>query len=266
MLIVAAWCGLAAGELEVAVRVGQRLLSPTNRLYMMTRHFFWLVPVTSGLLFLVFGAVFRALTWRWPLRGGWIGLRLILVWAILPTVLLVGRGIYAEAKILLAMGLAVVFARVLERALAGRRRWLGWSAAVLAGAVLIQGGWIVGGEALRRWREAARPLPPPDSPNVLLVVLDTVRADHLSVYGYERPTTPNLEAMARRSVRFNQAACSSALDARLARHPLHGAVAARAGHALVAPDARRCAHAGRVPRLARLRHGGLRRQHVLLRL
>ena len=119
--------------------------------------------------------------------------------------LLVGRGIYAEAKTLVAVGLAVVFARVLERALAGPRRWLRWSSAVLAGAVLIQGGWIVGGEALGRWREAARPLPPPDSPNVLLIVLDTVRADHLSVYGYERPTTPNLEAMARRSVRFDQA-------------------------------------------------------------
>ena len=27
-------------------------------------------------------------------------------------------------------------------------------------------------------------------PNVLLVVLDTVRADHLSLYGYARDTTP----------------------------------------------------------------------------
>ncbi len=94
---------------------------------------------------------------------------------------------------------------MLERALAGRRRWLRWSSAILAGAVLIQGGWLVGGDTLKWWREEARPLPPPDSPNVLLIVLDTVRADHLSVYGYERPTTPNLEALARRSVRFDQA-------------------------------------------------------------
>lgn len=41
--------------------------------------------------------------------------------------------------------------------------------------------------------------------NVLLVVLDTVRADHLSLYGYERRTSPNLESLARRGVRFDRA-------------------------------------------------------------
>ncbi len=35
-----------------------------------------------------------------------------------------------------------------------------------------------------------------DGTNVLLVVLDTVRKDHLSAYGYDRPTTPALEAFA----------------------------------------------------------------------
>lgn len=33
-------------------------------------------------------------------------------------------------------------------------------------------------------------------PNVLVITLDTTRADHLSVYGYERPTSPALEALA----------------------------------------------------------------------
>jgi arylsulfatase A-like enzyme len=58
---------------------------------------------------------------------------------------------------------------------------------------------------LKRWREAARSLPSPDSPNVLLIVLDTVRADHLSVYGYARPTTLNLEILAHGGIRFDQA-------------------------------------------------------------
>jgi arylsulfatase A-like enzyme len=35
-------------------------------------------------------------------------------------------------------------------------------------------------------------------PNVILISLDTVRADHLSLYGYRRPTTPHLELWARR--------------------------------------------------------------------
>lgn len=53
----------------------------------------------------------------------------------------------------------------------------------------------------------------PDSreprPNVLLVTIDTLRADHLSLYGYERPTTPFLEALAADAVRFDRAYSTS---------------------------------------------------------
>jgi arylsulfatase A-like enzyme len=42
-------------------------------------------------------------------------------------------------------------------------------------------------------------------PDVLLIVLDTVRADHLSVYGYERRTSPALEALARDGVLYRRA-------------------------------------------------------------
>jgi len=40
--------------------------------------------------------------------------------------------------------------------------------------------------------------------NVLLIGVDTLRADHLSAFGYDRPTTPNLAAMADQGVRFSQ--------------------------------------------------------------
>jgi len=40
---------------------------------------------------------------------------------------------------------------------------------------------------------------------VILIVLDTVRKDHLSVYGYPRKTTPFLEKLAKESVVFNNA-------------------------------------------------------------
>jgi len=42
-------------------------------------------------------------------------------------------------------------------------------------------------------------------PNVMLVVMDTVRADHLSVYGYDRDTTPNLSAFSRDATLYEQA-------------------------------------------------------------
>ncbi len=42
-------------------------------------------------------------------------------------------------------------------------------------------------------------------PNVVIVVLDTVRADHLGCYGYERQTTPSIDAFAARAVRYTRA-------------------------------------------------------------
>jgi arylsulfatase A-like enzyme len=46
---------------------------------------------------------------------------------------------------------------------------------------------------------------PPQPLNVLLVVVDTLRADRLSLYGYRRPTSPNLDALARDAVVFTHA-------------------------------------------------------------
>ena len=48
--------------------------------------------------------------------------------------------------------------------------------------------------------------PSPDAPpNVLLLTIDTLRADRLSSYGYGRPTTPHLDRLLARGVRFTQA-------------------------------------------------------------
>ena len=44
-----------------------------------------------------------------------------------------------------------------------------------------------------------------ERPDVVVIVLDTVRADHLSVYGYARATTPNLEAFAREAMTYRTA-------------------------------------------------------------
>lgn len=39
-------------------------------------------------------------------------------------------------------------------------------------------------------------------PNILLISIDTLRADHLGSYGYERETSPNIDALAAQGVRF----------------------------------------------------------------
>ena len=50
-----------------------------------------------------------------------------------------------------------------------------------------------------------------EKPNVLLVTLDTTRADHLACYGYTGVSTPNLDAAAGRGVLFEQAATAAPL-------------------------------------------------------
>jgi arylsulfatase A-like enzyme/HEAT repeat protein len=64
-------------------------------------------------------------------------------------------------------------------------------------------------------KAAARPaetvLPPlPEGPHrrdadIVLITVDAVRADHVGCYGYPRPTTPNIDALAARAVRFERA-------------------------------------------------------------
>ncbi|HUT84328.1 MAG TPA: sulfatase-like hydrolase/transferase, partial [Thermodesulfobacteriota bacterium] len=46
---------------------------------------------------------------------------------------------------------------------------------------------------------------PEGKPNIILITLDTVRADHVSCYGYERQTTPNLDAFSREGVLYKNA-------------------------------------------------------------
>ncbi len=55
-----------------------------------------------------------------------------------------------------------------------------------------------------------------DSPNVLFIVLDTTRADHLSLYGHDKPTTPFLDAWAKEALVFED--CQSVASTTVPSH------------------------------------------------
>ena len=46
---------------------------------------------------------------------------------------------------------------------------------------------------------------PVDRPNILLITIDTLRADRLGCYGYKGIKTPNIDALAARGVLFEKA-------------------------------------------------------------
>jgi arylsulfatase A-like enzyme len=84
-----------------------------------------------------------------------------------------------------------------------RARWISLGALGILGV-----GGIAAGGARRlteRWHLSRIGDAPPEAPNVILLILDTVRAANLSVYGYERETTPTLTRLANEGVLFEHA-------------------------------------------------------------
>ncbi len=69
------------------------------------------------------------------------------------------------------------------------RRW--WRLILPAAALAVGAAWIL-------WPHATGSR----HPNVVLIVVDTLRADHLGAYGYARPTSPRLDDLAASGVRF----------------------------------------------------------------
>jgi arylsulfatase A-like enzyme len=205
LLVLAAWCGLAGGLLEVGTRVVCRLINPVHRLYMMNRHFFWVTPLVNLLLLFGLGICLAALAKVGPRLVGKIGPRLIVAFGVLPMLMVAEPRIFPEAWFVLALGAAVWFVPFIDRFPGTLRRRLLQTFPLLLAVDLMLAAGVFGSDWLKLRREAARPVPPAGSPNVLFIVLDTVRADRMSLYGYERPTTPTLERLAKRGVRFDAA-------------------------------------------------------------
>ncbi|MFN8583339.1 MAG: sulfatase-like hydrolase/transferase [Gemmatimonadaceae bacterium] len=126
-------------------------------------------------------------------------------------ILLPQTAIHRLAALLLAVGCGVAAGRVVGAspdAWAPRIRLL--RRALIA--LLLAAG--IGSAAYRSWstRQEYASLPvmaDGSAPNVLLIILDTVRAASMSLYGYDRQTTPQIAEFAKRGVVFDWAMSAS---------------------------------------------------------
>jgi hypothetical protein len=109
-------------------------------------------------------------------------------------------------KVILAFGLAIALQHLIAWRPQGFERWSRRTIPVLLLLVIVLT-LAVGGRQHFQKNEiiASLPDPPESAPNVLLIVLDTVRAESMSLYGYERPTTPFLKELAEQGVVFQWA-------------------------------------------------------------
>ncbi|MDX2035371.1 MAG: sulfatase [Isosphaeraceae bacterium] len=173
------------------------------------RHAYWMVPAGTLLAFAALGLIQAALARVVPAIRGRNHHR-ILIGAGALACLLEIEGLYAAAAVVLAIGLGLRFGPALETAVRARPR--GLAAATIALALALGGFGIVEGRRVLEAEAraiAALPAADPAAKNVLLIVLDNVRASSMSLYGRERPTTPEIERLARRGVVFRRARSTS---------------------------------------------------------
>jgi arylsulfatase A-like enzyme len=172
----------------------------------------WIAPLVDVVLFTLAGGGFALaarLFPRLPLRKtAWLFFVFLAAFDWLFIVLF-GR-ISLFAILLLAAGTAYqVFSFIAKReAEAARqlRRVLPWLAGAAIAILVVNqgGGWLN-----EKIRTARLPAAAPNSPNVIVIIVDTLRADHLSSYGYARNTSPFIDSLAAEGVRFETAIAPS---------------------------------------------------------
>lgn len=166
----------------------------------------WMSPVAH---MLVFAPPTLLLLLGHRIRPGAVTVRVVVgvfVFLSVVSLMFVHQKLHSVAIALLALGLAALAGR---RAMSNQTRFfrqLRPATSALAVIVLLLAVAVEGGRAFRERRELARlPAAMEGTPNVLFIILDTVRALNLSLYGYSRPTTPNLEQLAKRGIVFDRA-------------------------------------------------------------
>src|SRR5271157_148959 len=209
ILTLACWLGLAAGLLEVGVNVLRRHVPGNDGFYRMSRHFVWLIPLTYCLLFVVLGIGLTVLCRLWPVSGKRLTFRILGTLTLLPALMVGLPQIYPVAWLVVVFGIVEQSIPFISRHGRQSRRILRLGLPAMILLVLSLMSWSLLKETINSRRVSSLPMPPKESPNVLLIVLDTVGADHLSLHGYRRPTSPTLEQLASRGVRFDSA-CATA--------------------------------------------------------
>lgn len=207
VLRTAVWFALLAGVIE-----GLLVLLPPVSAYLL-RQFAWVgphrgwMPVAVNLVLALMVALVvlvarRLVPDRW---GAGVELGLPALLGAYGVVSLYGQ-LHPAAQLALAAGVAVQLVRVTGGRREGFDRLVGRTLAPLlvVAALLVAAPWVLDRLHERR-ATAALPAAPTDRPNVLLIVLDTVRDFSMSLYGYHRPTTPALAAWAASGVTFDRA-------------------------------------------------------------
>jgi hypothetical protein len=143
-LLLAAWCGLVSGLLEVGIIVLRKRIFDFNHLYWMSRHFIWLIPLINLALFFVLGLALSILVWCMGRHGRWLAARSLCALTLLPAVWVALPRVYCAAGFLLTAGIASRLVPVLERHTASLARLARLSFPVVAAVAPILAVYLLG--------------------------------------------------------------------------------------------------------------------------
>ncbi len=202
------WFALLGGIVEFSVR--QLEFHGFGRAIHQGWSSVWMIPLNNTVVFTLAGLLLIAAA-RWMPAVGRPGVAVVVfaAFAGCGVTLLLPR-IHLASQIVLGIGMAVGLSRLPWFRTPRPFRLILRTLPALALAVAVLGiGYEVAWRVSERRALSRLPAGRTEAPNVLLLLLDTVRAYSLSVYGYELPTTPRLTELARRGVVFERAMASS---------------------------------------------------------
>lgn len=196
------WCALVLSFVEGAFWTFEKVSGHE----VVGLRYLWNLPLGYLLIFGCVGLLMTIAAQRLPAHRAFswmIGTSALIVFSAI--LFLAGR-LHHAAVGLLAGGLAVQVAKRSRRHAHLFHLLVGWTAPWLAlvvvGSAAVSVAW-----RYRTEQAAVAALPPAveGQPSILLITLDTVRAQSMSLYGYSRATTPNIDRFAARGVVFDSA-------------------------------------------------------------
>ena len=170
----------------------------------------WIAPVANAVVFGVAAAGLQVIGRGigWERTVGVAAAVFVFLWLLGPVVLL--PKIHHYALLTLAAGASIQAARIIRRRASSIDAWIRRTLPLLIALVSVLGlGLQAGRFVIERRTQSSLPAAAADAPNVILIVLDTVRAKSLGLYGYQRATSPNLDRFARTGVVFDRAFSTS---------------------------------------------------------
>ena len=207
--LLAIWFGLATGLMEVTLLAMKKFVFH-HRIWV-PMDFVWMIPFADVLVFVLVGAGLWIGGWFSPKVGqvrfvSWVYLFLLCLSA-----RTISNQLHFYAWILFAAGFATQLSRIFSAYPKTVHTLIRRTIPAMVVTVIVLGIGVRGSAVGQEGRAYAAGVTTElkKKPNVVLIVMDTVRSKSLSVYGNARNTSPQLEVLAEDGVVFDRAYSTS---------------------------------------------------------